>query len=460
MANITPDQNPDDGLNALPAPSGEDIFSLQDIMLPSRSERSLVSDIISRPTAGAEVTISGMVDTVREFKHHAFVIVRDRSGTLQTVLEKNDVSELPSVGAYVSLTGAVKINPKSRNGVELVAKEVTTLSKPESDLSGLLDRPLEESLDIQIGNRARTIRNRVVRDIFAAQALVTSAFRDVMETNGFVEIHTPKIVSGGTEGGAEVFSVDYFGSPASLAQSPQIYKQIVAGAFERVYEVGPVFRAEKSSTNRHLTEFTGLDYEMALISDQQEVMDVEEKFVRRLVELLNQRFPENKASHLQPICEVGDIPRITWEEATALIEKYGTAAIDKNFDRAVGEAVEREFGAQFVFVYQYPDDEKPFYIQPSTEKPGFTESFDLLCGGLEISSGGKRIHELPLLLERMKQHGLNPADNPGYIQAFELGMPPHGGAGMGLERITQIVLGLTNVREASLFPRDAKRLTP
>lgn len=407
------------------------------------------------------VEVSGVVQSLRGFKKHSFLVIQDRSGTVQCFVPKSvgGEAELPPAGSFVRIEGKVTANNQAKIGYEIVASKVTAVSAAREVPVFPLDRPIESGLDFQLDNRAAAIRNKFVRAAFQVQAQVGKSFRTTMGELGFTEIHTPKIVAGGTEGGAEVFQVDYFGNGASLAQSPQLYKQIAAAAFERVYEVGAVFRAENSHTARHLTEFTGLDYEMALISDQHDVIDVQERFIRDLIADLKASQAANMELLGVDLPQIAIIPRITWREANHLIAKHGTEDPEKNFDLAVGDAVKKEFEADFVFVTGYPEEEKPFYIMPSKEK-GFTESFDLLFRGLELSSGGQRVHDYDQLVERMVERGLRLEDNPGYLQAYKSGMPPHGGAGMGLERLAQRLTGLANIREVTLFPRDVKRLLP
>ncbi len=419
--------------------------------------RSLLESLGSQ--LGATVNFAGMVENVRDFKHHAFVILRDRSAVVQGVVSKDSGIKVPAVGIFVEGSGTVTPNSKAPAGYEIGITAMKAVSASKDLAPVPFDRPISSSLDYQLDNRAVVLRNKVVQAAFKVQARVGSVFRSTMEELGFLEIHTPKIVSGGTEGGAEVFKINYFDQPASLAQSPQLYKQISAGAFERVYEIGPVFRAETSFTSHHMTEFIGLDYEMTMIRDQHDVMDVQEKYIRNLVEKLREHESDQLALLGVNLPEIDVIPRISWNDADRLVDKHNTRAADVKWDKSVGIAVQKEFGVDFVFVYGYPEEEKPFYIMPS-EKVGYTESFDLLFRGLEISSGGQRVHDFDQLVERMTERGLRLEDNPGYLQAYRSGMPPHGGAGVGLERLVQRLTGISNIRQVSLFPRDPARVLP
>lgn len=401
--------------------------------------------------------INAMVQTVRDHKQFAFLVVRGNCGELQVVVDKS-TSEVPPVGSFVRIQGNIISSEKAHAGIEMQCSSITMSGKPASFPPLPLDKPIDASLDLVLDLRAVSLRNIYSEAVFRCQSAIGNAFRDQLNQEGFIEVHSPKLVGGGTEGGADVFKVAYFDREASLAQSPQLYKQIACGAFGKVYEVGPVFRAENSNTSRHLTEFTGLDFETTLKRDQHELMDIEERFIGRALKYLSLFDRERELLGFDIPAEI-KIPRISWQEANQLVEKHGTHAADQTHDKAVGQAAKLEFGSRFLFVYGYPEDEKPFYIMPGSQ-PGFTESFDFLIDGLEVSSGGERINDLAWLEERMKARGLTPEHYPGYLSAFKYGMPKHGGAGLGLERVTQCLLGLNNVREATLFVRDPKRLEP
>ena len=409
---------------------------------------------------GQESTVAGFVFALREFKHHAFAVLRDATGYLQLVLQKEEGKDLPVIGSTLKASGNLVAQKNSWNSLEMQVENYEVLSSPKDTPPLVLDRPPNESLDLHLDLRSISIRNPYVAAAFQLQALVGKIFRTSLEELGFLEIHTPKIVAGGTEGGAAVFKIDYFDRSASLAQSPQLYKQIAAGGFDRVYEIGAVYRAENSHTSRHLTEFTGLDFELGFIKDEHDVMDVEEHFVRKLAEAINAW--DSTAKKLLQIedIQIGEIPRISYQEALSLIDQLDTASPDKTFDKAVGDAVKQTTGSRFVFVYGYPTEEKPFYIMPLEDSPGFTRSFDLLFDGLEISSGGQRIHDYDQLVANMVRYGLNPAEYQGYLDAFKYGMPPHGGGGMGLERVAQRFAELPNIRQTTLFPRDVDRTQP
>lgn len=419
---------------------------------------SRITDI--RGSYDADVALGGIVIAVRDFRKHCFLVVSDPTGTIQCVLSKDPETVVPTAGSHVKVYGKVIEQEQAPGGSEIFINEISILSSPKDHLPVTLNMPPVEALDLQICHRAVGLRNPWTAAIFRVQAEVGRAFREAMTDLGFIEIHSPKFVAGGTEGGAEVFTVDYFDRKVSLAQSPQLYKQITAGALGGVFEIGPIFRAENSNTNRHLTEFTGLDFEVPMIRDEHDLMDVEEHFMRRLFASVSQRRADDLERLDVQLPEIGAIPRITWCRANDLINKWQTQSDNRNFDLAVSEAVKREFGTTFVFVYGYPTSDRPFYTMPYPDAPEYTRSFDLIYDGLEISSGAQRIHDFKTLSESMQGRGLDPRAYPGYFEAFEAGMPPHGGGGMGLERITQKILGLHNIREATLFPRDVKTVVP
>jgi nondiscriminating aspartyl-tRNA synthetase len=428
------------------------------------SFESLSTNATTRLTAidlsdklGQRVFICGMVEALRVFREHAFMVVRDRTGSMQVVIPADTVHRPPAVGSYVEVQGVICQHPSHPGAVEVHAANVSVVGTPRSDFPITLNRAPKETLETLLDLRPLSIRNPAVAAGLRIQSAVGHAFRECLDSLGFTEIHTPKIVEGGTEGGSQVFSVNYFDRLVTLAQSPQLYKQIAVGAFERVYEIGAVYRAENSNTSRHLTEFTGLDLELAFIHDEHDVMDVLEQVIKHVYT----RVPERAASSLsilgRDLPVITEIPRITCSEAVALVG--GQDSSNQNFDKQVGAAVRERYGARAVFIYDYPAKEKPFYIRPREASTG-THSFDLLIDGLEISSGGQRIHDSEQLRANMRRHKLNPDEYEWYLSAFDYGMPPHGGCGLGLERLTECIVGTSNVRNVTLFPRDVRRTSP
>jgi len=286
-----------------------------------------------------------------------------------------------------------------------------------------------------------------------------------MREKGFLEIKTPKILSAATEGGANFFKIKYFKREAFLAQSPQFYKQAGVGAFERVFEIGTVFRAEPHFTTRHVNEYTGLDAEMGFIENFSEIMDELQGVMKRIMKDVKEKCFKELAEYESEILVPENFPRIRLTEALEILKKeYGKESegidIDPEGERLICEWAKKNHGSDFIFITHYPSSAKPFYTMPSSDDPQFTEGFDLLFNGVEIATGGQRIHSYEQLVANIKKHGLNPEDFKDYLEVFKIGMPAHGGWGLGSERIVQKILGIASIKEAILFPRDVKRLAP
>lgn len=409
-------------------------------------ERTLCAEL--SPGAACEHAVIGWVAAVRRFGGLTFLILRDRSGTCQAVLEGG--APAPPMEAIVRVTGFVRAQPRAYGGVELRAAEVETLVEPASPLPFTLHRPeIPATLETVLEHRAASLRHPAERHTFAVQAALTRGFRRYLDAIGFTETHTPKLVGGATEGGAEVFRLDYFGRPAYLAQSPQLYKQMLVGAgFERVYEVAPVYRAEPHATTRHLNEYVSLDVETELFTGGGTAA-----LIALECGLLGAMFAQVAAD-----CGVGRLPdpgdavTLTLEEALRLV---GRPDLDPE-----GERLLTERAAEMVFVTGWPVEKRPFYALEGEDRPGVTESFDLILRGLEVTTGGQREHRADRLVAAMVRRGVPTVGFEGYLEAFAYGMPPHGGFAIGLERLTAQLLGLPNVRRASLFPRDRHRLAP
>jgi Aspartyl/asparaginyl-tRNA synthetases len=295
---------------------------------------------------------------------------------------------------------------------------------------------------------------------------VVRGFRDYLFKEGFTEIRTPKIVATGAEGGANIFKLDYFGKKAFLAQSPQFYKQMLVGVYERVFEVAPVFRAEKHNTTRHLNEYIGLDFEMGFISDFREIMEMETGAIKNMIELLKSEYErELKILNLE-LPEVTEIPTVRFKDAKEMVAtEYGRKIkdpydLEPEEEQLISKLFKEKYNSDFVFVTHYPVKKRPFYAMDDPSDPKYTLSFDLLFRGMEITTGGQRIHNYDDQVAKMISKGLDPADFEGYLMIHKYGMPPHGGLGMGLERLCMKLLDESNVRVASMFPRDMSRLTP
>jgi nondiscriminating aspartyl-tRNA synthetase len=428
---------------------------------------------------GEQVTIEGWLHRRRELKSVTFLIVRDRSGLAQVVL--SDRAPAPAAedaamaddGALteetvIAVEGTVTANPQAPGGAEITSPVITLLSDPAVPPPFDLYRPtLTAGLPTILDHAPTTLRHPLLRAGFQIAAASVAGFRDALDELGFTEVHTPKIVESATESGANVFGIDYFGRPAYLAQSPQFYKQALVGVFERVYEVGPVFRAEPHDTARHLAQYTSLDAEFGFIADHQDVMAVLREVIagmvagvreeaRSAVDLLGLTLPAVPAQ----------IPQIHFADAQELMARQmgedprGEQDLAPVHERWLCEWALREHGSEFLFVTGFPAVSKPFYTHPDPARPGYTNGFDLLFRGLELVTGGQRLHRHADYLAALAELGEDPAPYAGYLQVFEHGMPPHGGFAIGLERWTARLTGAANVRQVTLFPRDLHRLSP
>jgi nondiscriminating aspartyl-tRNA synthetase len=423
---------------------------------------------------GEAVSISGWVDVRRDHGKLIFLVVRDRSGNVQAVVNaKNEdafqtASELRSEWA-IRLEGEVKERPESmrkdeQNGsIELGISSIEILGKAQ-ELP--FDTDAELNLDTLLDYRPLTLRRKRERAIFKVQAEIVRAYREFLNGEGFTEFQAPKFVGDDAEGGGNIFKVEYFKDRnAYLATSPQLYKQIMVGVFERVFAAGNVFRAEKHATTRHLNEYTSLDMEMGFIEDHTTIMDMEENFMRFLMQRLSETCAEEFVLLGATLPEVPEqFPRLKLREAQAIITKETGVDctqepdLEPEHERWLCEWAKREKGSDFIFITHYPVSKRPFYTYEDEQDLGFTKSFDLLFRGVEITTGGQRVHDYETLLKKLEQKGLSPENFSFYLQAFKYGMPPHGGWGMGLERLTEKLLGFENLREATLFPRDMNRI--
>lgn len=438
-------------------------------------KRILISETIKH--IGETVKLAGWVNVRRDHGKLVFIDLRDRSGVIQMVIlpdneEAYKVAKEVRSEFIIEVEGLVKERPgKAKNenistgGVEIEVGKLSVITKPEVELPvDISEDDFNLHLETLLDNRVVTLRNKKVSAIFRIYSEVLKAYSEIMGKDGFVEIKTPKILSSATEGGANFFKIKYFEREAYLAQSPQFYKQAGAGIFERVFEIGTVFRAEPHFTTRHVNEFTGLDAEMAFIESVDDVMDELEKTMKNIMDSVIGNCSAELAMYGAEILPVGKIPRIRLTEALEILEKeYGkkmeTVDIDGEGERLICEWAKKEHDSDFIFLTHYPKNIRPFYSMPSADQKS-TETFDLLFRGVEIASGGQRIHDYQQLVENIKQHKLNPEDFEHYLDIFKYGIPPHGGWGLGSERIVQKILGLGSIKEAVLFPRDVKRLTP
>ncbi len=425
-------------------------------------QRTLTVDL--KNNIDTEVKLEGFVHFRRDLGGVQFLVLRDRTGTAQCVLGKG--IHIPLLESSVRVFGKVVANPRAPQGLEVQVSQLEMISV------AVEPAPVEVSKEEWKANpetlldyRYVSLRGLKERAVLKIQAVLIQGFREALIAQGFTEIFTPKIVSAGAEGGSSLFEVQYFEQTAYLAQSPQVYKQIMVGVYERVFETACVYRAEEHATSRHLNEYMSLDLEMGFIDSEEDVMDMENLVLAYMLE----KVAKECTTELE-LCGVpaptvpAKIPRIPLSEARALcIEKYGYTNGGKDLDpegeRIISRHFLEHFGSDFVFVTKYPRNARPFYAYPNIED-NTTKSFDLLFRGIEITSGGQRVHDYQILLENMAYRNVSPEGFGAYLEVFKHGMPPHGGLAIGAERLTAKILEISNVRYARAFPRDRNRLTP
>ncbi len=429
-----------------------------------------VSEILSGDYVGKTVKMNGAVHNIRDMGEFAFVILRKAEGLVQCVYEGGktdfDLKNLREESA-VEVTGVVALEERAPQGFELRLTGIRVLSEPAETMPIAINKwKMNTSLETRLSLRPVSLRNVRERAKFKIQEGIVRGFREFLSSQGFTEVHTPKIVSRGAEGGANVFKLNYFNKKAELGQSPQFYKQMMVGVFDRVFEVAPVFRAEKHNTTRHLNEYIGLDFEMGYIDSFEDVMAMETGFLKYTMELLKSEYKKELDMLGIDLPSISQIPHVRFAEAKQLVSEKYNRKIRNPFDLEPEEEVligcyfKEEYDSDFVFVTHYPSKKRPFYAMDDPEDTSVTLSFDLLYKGLEITTGGQRIHDYQMILEKMEKRGMDPEDIKDYLMIFKYGMPPHGGLGIGLERLTMRLLDEQNVRETSLFPRDVTRLEP
>ena len=431
-----------------------------------KKEDISVKTLLETPE-GTEVKLEGAVHIIRDMGEVAFVILRKSEGLVQCVYEEGSVDfplkDLKEESA-VAVTGTVKKEDRAPGDVEVRLQTITVLSEPTEPMPLAVNKwKMNTSLEAMLNMRPIALRNVRERAKFRIQEGVVRAFRDFLHSQGFTEIHTPKIGAKGAEGGANIFRLDYFDHEAFLNQSPQFYKQAAVAFFDRVFEIAPVYRAERHSTSRHLNEYIGLDFEMGFINDMYDVMNMETAMLRYLMDYLKENYANEIKILNADIPEITEIPAVKFEDAVTLIK--GSKAKNK-FDLEPEDEVflcnwaKENYGTEFIFVTNFPSSKPPFYAMNDKEDPRTACKFDLLFRGLEITTGGQRIHDYNEQLEKMKAQGLDPEDFKSYLESHKYGLPPHGGLGIGLERLVMKLLGQANVRQASMFPRDMNRLLP
>ena len=429
-----------------------------------------IREVLEGEYEGKEIRMNGTVHTIRHMGEVAFVILRKSRGLVQCVYEAGitdfDIRELKEESA-VEVMGVVKAEERAPQGFEIRLKEIRVLSRPAEPLPLAVSKwKLNTSLEAKLSLRPISLRNVRERAKFKIQEGIVRGFRDYLLSRDFTEIRTPKIVARGAEGGSNVFKLEYFNKKAELGQSPQFYKQTMVGVYDRVFEAAPVFRAEKHNTTRHLNEYTSLDFEMGYIDSFRDVMDMETGMLQYVMKLLEQDYKKELDMLGVTLPEVGRIPAVRFDQAKELVSRKYDRKIRNPYDLEpeeellIGRYFKEEYGSDFVFVTHYPSKKRPFYAMDDPADPRFTLSFDLLFRGLEVTTGGQRIHDYREITAKMEKRGMDPEDIASYLMIFKYGVPPHGGLGIGLERLTMRLLDEQNVREASLFPRDVTRLEP
>ena len=418
---------------------------------------------------GETAIIQGSIYKIRKMSGFAFVLIRTREMVIQCIYNEEAEFSLEELQeeCCVRAKGRVVKEERSRTGYDFVLRQVEILSRPAEPTPIVINQKrVDTGLEHLLDYRPLTLRNERERASFKIQEGLCRGFRRFLENEQFTEIHSPKIVAEGAEGGANIFRLNYFGKEAFLAQSPQFYKQMMVGVFERVFEIGPVFRAEKHDTSRHLNEYTSVDFEMGYISGFETIMEMETAMLQAAMEELKKTCGKELALLQVKLPEINGIPAIRFREAKKWIaEAYGREIHDPDDfepeeEKLLCERIQKETGSEFVFVTHYPGKKRPFYAMDSQENPEETLSFDLLFRGLEITTGGQRIHSYEEQVKKMKSRGMNIGNFESYLMMHKYGMPPHGGLGLGLERLTARLLEKDNVRYASLFPRDINRVTP
>lgn len=432
-------------------------------------ERTWTNELGS--VVGQRVRLAGWLHRFRRQSTVSFLVLRDAKGLAQVVVDDPAVIEqLARLNSesVIAVTGLAVARPEAPGGAEVHQPVVDVLAAATEPPPFDLFRPmLKAQLPTILDHAPVALRHPRQRAFFQISAALTHGFRHTLRQQGFTEIQTPKLVGGATESGADVFPVEYFGQTAYLAQSPQFYKQTMVGVFERVFEVGPVFRAEPHDTPRHLNEYVSLDAEMGFIVDHTTVMALLTRTLAGMLAAVREETaPALRLLDLTLPEVPGEIPAIHFTEALDLVSIASGEDVRSEPDLApaherwLGEWAKREHGSDFLFVTGYPMAKRPFYTHPDPDRPGYSNGFDLLFRGLELVTGGQRLHRYPDYLAALAERGLSPEPMAGYLAAFKHGMPPHGGFAIGLERFVARLAGVENIRETTLFPRDMHRLTP
>lgn len=434
-------------------------------------QRTLTSEV--KAHAGERIRVTGWLHSLRQLGGLNFLVIRDGWGLVQAIAEREEelaplIENKLSVESVIAVEGLVVNEAQAPGGAELhnLSIEVITPIK-EAPAIPLNKRKISANISTLLDQAVIMNRHPTRRAIFSLAAGMLGSFRNTLTTQGFTEIQTPKIVAAATESGANAFKLDYFGRPAYLAQSPQFYKQIMVGVFERVFEVGPVFRAEPHDTTRHLNEYVSLDVEMGFIENHFTIMALLRDVIVNILDTFNQHYGNELALlHVQMPIVPATIPHIHFADAQELILKLhsvdvrGEPDLSPQDERWLGEWAQHEFASDFLYVTGYPMRKRPFYTHPDPNRPEYSNSFDLLFRGTELVTGGQRLHLYTDYITALEKAQLPLEPFESYLEAFKYGMPPHGGFAIGSERLLMQLIGTSNVRLTTAFPRDLHRLNP
>lgn len=415
-----------------------------------------------------EVSIEGMVYNVRDMGNFYFILLRTSRDIIQFVWDMQKLGN-PHVneGDCVVLSGMVKIDKRAKLGFEIHATKIEFATKVNIQFPITINKNrINLNMDNHLHFRPIVLRNERQRAIFKLQEGLSRGFREFLTSQKFTEIHSPKITAAGAEGGANIFKLDYFEKEAFLAQSPQFYKQAMIPVFGRVFEIGPVFRAEKHDTSRHTNEYTSLDFEMSFIKDHTDIMKMEAAALEYMFNLLIKEYAQELELLKVTLPEISSIPAVKFVEAKDIIAKEFNRPI-KNYtdlepeeERLLGKWADKNFGTPLIFITHYPTKARPFYTMDDPDDPEYTLGFDLILNGIEITTGGQRINDYQMQIDKMKRFDMEIDKFESYLMTHKYGTPPHGGLGLGLERLTMQLIGLDNIRYATLFPRDMNHITP
>lgn len=430
--------------------------------------RTNYTNTVNTNLAGEDVIIMGWVHEIRDLGGIIFVLIRDREGMIQVTapskkVEPNILEEIRKFRkeSVVAIKGIVQDSNKAPNGVEIIPNEVTTLNLANQPLPMDPTEKVKAEIDTRLDSRFLDLRKANISSIFKIKSRILHTVRDFFYENGFIEINTPKLVASATEGGTELFPITYFEREAFLGQSPQLYKQIMmSSGMDKVFEIGQIFRAEEHDTLRHLNEAISIDMEASFMDDS-DVMKILNKMIKQVIIDVNQNC-NNELEKLDYKIPIPEEPfqSIAYDEAVDIVNSKGVEMewgedLSRAGEKALGETINN-----FYFLTKWPSEIKPFYVMPDEKNPKISQAFDLMYKDLELSSGATRIHQHDLLVEKITEKGLNPDAFKSYLKAFEYGMPPHAGWGVGADRLTMVLTGVNNIRETVLFPRDRHRLTP